>query len=174
KLNDELLDFFSYDSYPQFSTIHADPAEQNPMLDRSWRLYLSAVRSVSSNFCVMEQQSGPGGWVNRMAQPAPKPGQMRLWTYQSVAQGAEMVLYFRWRTATIGTEIYWHGINDYHNRPNRRVAEAALIGRELEIIGQQLVATHPAAHVALASDYDNEWDGELDSWHGPYMRQSSL
>lgn len=62
-----LLDFFSYDSYPQFSTIGFDPAEVNPMLDRGWGLSLSAVRSVSSNFCVMEQQSGPGagstGWT---------------------------------------------------------------------------------------------------------------
>jgi beta-galactosidase len=120
----------------------------------------------------MEQQSGPGGWTNRIAQPSPKPGQMRLWTYQSIAHGADMVLYFRWRTATMGTEIYWHGINDYHNRPNRRVAEVAQIGRELETLGRRLVTTQTSAQVALVSDYDNQWDGELDLWHGPYTRQS--
>jgi beta-galactosidase len=97
---------------------------------------------------------------------------MRLWTYQSMAHGADMVLYFRWRTATMGTEIYWHGINDYHNCPNRRVAEAAQIGREIETLGPRLVSTQPAAQVALVSDYDNDWDGELDSWHGPLTRQS--
>jgi beta-galactosidase len=84
-----------------------------------------------------------------------------------------MVPYFRWRTATMGTEIYWHGINDYHNRPNRRVAEAAQTGRELEAIGQRVVSTQTAAQVAILNDYDNEWDGELDSWHGPYARQST-
>jgi beta-galactosidase len=129
-------------------------------------------RSISPHFCVMEQQSGPGGWVNRIEQPSPKPGQMRLWTWQSVAHGADMVLYFRWRTATMGTEIYWHGINDYHNRPNRRLAEVAQVGRELEALAPQLVAADVMADVALVNDYDNEWDGELDSWHGPYMRQS--
>jgi beta-galactosidase len=173
KLTEEALDFFSYDSYPNFSTIFPDQGPA-PLLDRRWSWNLSMARAISPHFCVMEQQSGPGGWTNRMAQPAPKPGQMRLWTYQSIAHGADMVLYFRWRTATIGTEIYWHGINDYHNRPNRRVEEAAQIGRELEIIGQRLVTTHTSAHVALVGDYDNEWDGELDSWHGPYMRQSIL
>jgi beta-galactosidase len=121
----------------------------------------------------MEQQSGPGGWTNRLAQPSPKPGQMRLWTYQSIAHGADMVLYFRWRTATIGTEIYWHGINDYHNQPNRRVAEAAQIGREIAAIGRRVVATQTVAQVAILNDYDNEWDGELDGWHGPYARQST-
>ena len=102
---------------------------------RSWTAshsnQLTKVRSISPNFCIMEQQSGPGGWVKPFAQSSPKPGQMRLWTYQSVAHGADMLLFFRWRTATFGTEIYWHGINDYHNQPNRRVAEAEIISREL-------------------------------------------
>lgn len=174
RLAGECLDFISYDSYPNFATILSTLTRSapDPLKDRRWSWNLSVARSISPHFCVMEQQSGPGGWVNRIEQPSPKPGQMRLWTYQSAAHGADMVLYFRWRTATMGTEIYWHGINDYHNRPNRRVAEAAQIGRELAAIGERLVATEVAADVALANDYDNEWDGELDSWHGPYMRQS--
>jgi beta-galactosidase len=171
KLTDELLDFFSYDSYPNFSTIYPDEGEE-PLLDRKWSWNLSAVRSISPNFIIMEQQSGPGGWVNLMEQPSPKPGQMRLWTYQSIAHGADMVLYFRWRTATIGTEIYWHGINDYHNRPNRRVQEAAQIGQELSRVGQAFVGSHAYAEVAIVRDYDNEWDGELDKWHGPFDKKS--
>lgn len=173
ELTDELLDFFSYDSYPQFSSISNDPNEQNPLNDRGWGLSLSVVRSISPNFCIMEQQSGPGGWVNRMDMPSPKPGQMRLWTYQSIAHGADMVLYFRWRTATMGNEIYWHGINDYHNQPNRRVREAGQIGQELAAAGQALIGTRNQANVAIVRDYDNEWDGEYDVWHGPFMWKSN-
>jgi beta-galactosidase len=171
QLTEEVLDFISYDSYPNFSTIFPD-AGPAPLRDRKWSWNLSVARSISPTFCVMEQQSGPGGWTNRMAQPSPKPGQMRLWTYQSIAHGADMVLYFRWRTATMGTEIYWHGLNDYHNQPNRRIQEAAQIGRELETLGPRLVGARMWAQVALVSDYDNEWDGELDLWHGPYAGQS--
>jgi len=171
RLTEELLDFFSYDSYPQFSTIFPDEGPE-PFLDRMWSLNLSRVRSVSPNFCVMEQQSGPGGWVNRIAMASPRPGQMRLWTYQSIAHGADMVLYFRWRTATFGTEMYWHGINDYHNGPNRRVLEAARIGRELERIGGELAGSRYVADVAIVGDYDNQWDGEFDVWHGPLTGQS--
>ena len=40
----------------------------------------------------------------------PEPGQVRLWTYQALAHGAEAIIYFRWRTALFGTEQYWHGI----------------------------------------------------------------
>ncbi|WP_339800625.1 beta-galactosidase [Paenibacillus sp. FSL R5-0744] len=173
ELTDELLDFFSYDSYPQFSTIFYDPNERNPLNDRGWGLSLSVVRSISPNFCIMEQQSGPGGWVNRMDMPSPKPGQMRLWTYQSIAHGADMVLYFRWRTATMGNEIYWHGINDYHNQPNRRVREAGQIGQELAGAGQALIGTRNQANVAIVRDYANEWDGEYDVWHGPFMWKSN-
>ncbi|MDF9839164.1 MULTISPECIES: beta-galactosidase [unclassified Paenibacillus] len=173
ELSDEMLDFFSYDSYPQFSSISNDLNERNPLADRSWSLSLSVVRSISPNYCIMEQQSGPGGWVNRMDMPSPKPGQMRLWTYQSIAHGADMVLYFRWRTATMGNEIYWHGINDYHNLPNRRVREAAEIGKELGAAGKTIIGTTAKASIAIVRDYDNEWDGEYDIWHGPFMWQSN-
>jgi beta-galactosidase len=171
-MTDELLDFYSYDSYPNFATIWNDADRDYPLMDRVSSNQLTKVRSISPNFCIMEQQSGPGGWVNKLQQPSPKPGQMRLWTYQSVAHGADKLLYFRWRTATFGTEIYWHGINDYHNRPNRRVAEAETIGRELGRIGETIVGSRYAAEVAILHDYDNEWDGELDVWHGPLTKES--
>lgn len=171
QLTEEALDFISYDSYPNFSTIFADSGPE-PLLDRKWSWNRSVARSISPNFCVMEQQSGPGGWVNRIAQPSPKPGQMRLWTYQSIGHGADMLLYFRWRTATFGTEIYWHGILNYDNRPNRRLKEVAEIGQELKTLGPLLVGAQSLATVAIVSDYDNEWDGEMDLWHGPYTRQS--
>src|SRR5665647_39548 len=173
RLTDELLDFISYDSYPLFAAGNNPSAEVNPLQDRGWSKSLSNVRSISPHFCVMEQQSGPGGWVNRIELPSPRPGQMRLWAYQSIAHGADMLLFFRWRTATVGTEIYWHGINDYHNQPNRRVAEATRIGQELANVGKHIVGSSFVAEVALIRDYDNEWDGELDSWHGP-MEQHSL
>lgn len=171
KLTDEHLDFIAYDSYPNFSTIYPDKGEK-PLLDRKWSWNLSNVRSISPTFAVFEQQSGPGGWVNRMEQPSPKPGQMRLWSYQSIAHGADMVLYFRWRTATMGTEIYWHGINDYHNRSNRRIEEVRKIGNEIHNIGGKIAGSRFKAEAAILKDYDNEWDGELDHWHEPFEQES--
>ncbi len=175
KLTDDLLDFYSYDSYPQFSSISQEAGDQ-PLRDRRVSLNLSVVRSISPNFCIMEQQSGPGGWVNRMEMPSPKPGQMRLWTYQSIAHGADMVLYFRWRTAIAGTEIYWHGINDYHNRPNRRVREVEQIGQELmELgLGERIAGKIYKSKVAMVRDYANDWDGELDRWYGPLIWKSEM
>ncbi|MDQ0972531.1 beta-galactosidase [Neobacillus niacini] len=171
KLTNELLDFFAYDSYPNFGRVIEDKTEK-PLRDRKWSWNLSIVRSISQNFAIFEQQSGPGGWVTRMEQPSPKPGQLRLWTYQSIAHGADMVMYFRWRTATKGTEIYWHGINDYHNLPNRRVKEVGKVSKEIQLIEDKVVGSSYKAEVALVTSYDNEWDGEFDKWYGPYASKS--
>jgi beta-galactosidase len=172
EMTDQALDFITYDSYPNFAfdTMNkkVDPEALN---DRKWSDHLAVARSVSSNFGVMEQQSGPGGWVAPMAQPSPRPGQMRLWTYQSVANGADYIGYFRWRTCWVGTEIYWHGLNDYSNRPNRRLAELEQIRDEFAKLGG-VAGTKYKAQIAVLRDYPNEWDGEEDVWHGPLDRFS--
>ena len=60
---------------------------------------------------------------------------------QSVAHGADFVSFFRWRTCSFGTEIYWHGLNDYSNRPNRRLEELSLVKADFEAIKD--IAGHP-------------------------------
>lgn len=172
ELTNRALSFISYDSYPNFATIFPD-AGSTPLMDRVNSKHLAATRAISPQFVVMEQQSGPGGWVDRFPQPSPKPGQIRLWTYQSIAHGADMVLYFRWRTASYGTEIYWHGINDYSNIPNRRCVEVAQVAREISNL-DGLAGSRAFAEVAILSDYDNEWDGAFDIWHGPFTDKSAM
>ena len=161
----ESLDFYTYDSYPNFAyCLDAYNPDDRDLRDRRWSRNLIQVRSISPEFGIMEQQSGANGWDTRMEAPTPRPGQMTLWTMQSIAHGADYVSYFRWRTATMGTEIYWHGILDYSGRENRRL-------RELKDIHAKLAKLAPVAgqkyraKVALVKDYDNEWDAALDKWH---------
>jgi beta-galactosidase len=113
----------------------------------------------------MEQQAGATGWTTRMETPAPKPGQMKFWTMQSIAHGADMVVYFRWRTSPIGCEIYWHGLNDYANTDNRRLRELKEIGRINSAL-ESIRGTTFKARVAVLKDYSNIWDSEVDVWHG--------
>ena len=109
RMTQESLDFMTYDSYPNFAYCLDMYQPDQFLKDRMWSRNLSEVRAVSKNFGIMEQQSGANGWNTGMVAPTPKPGQMTLWTMQSVAHGADYVSYFRWRTCTYGTEIYWHG-----------------------------------------------------------------
>lgn len=171
------LDFITFDSYPNFVNdvehgrgVESGELDADDLRDRKWSWNHSWTRSISPTFGIMEQQSGPHGWTNRMMAPAPKPGQMRLWTMQSVAHGADMIMYFRWRTAPMGQEIYWHGVNDYSNRPNRRLEELGGIAKEWDKLKDLEGATYQA-RVAVLKHYDNEYDADFDDWHGRIARQ---
>ena len=160
-----VLDFMTYDSYPNFAFCLDSYREKDKLKDRRWSRNLSEVRAMSSNFGIMEQQGGANGWYNRMEAPTPRPGQLRLWTMQSIAHGADFVSFFRWRTCTFGTEMYWHGILDYSGRDNRRLAEVKKIYSDTAKLNA-LAGTKYEAKVGIIKDYDNEWDADIDHWHG--------
>jgi beta-galactosidase len=165
KMTEESLDIYMYDSYPNFAFgLDRSPMETNDLNDRKWSKNLLEIRSINPHFGIMEQQSGACGWVSRMEGPAPRPGQLTLWAMQSVAQGADFVSFFRWRTCLFGTEMYWHGILDYDNRDNRKLAEVKDFSEKLKAIAPVCNARNEAAF-ALLKDYDNEWDAGTDVWH---------
>ncbi|MDO4298836.1 MAG: beta-galactosidase [Lachnospiraceae bacterium] len=165
KMTEESLDFLMYDSYPNFAYC-LDKYSDKPgdLKDRKWSRNLTEVRSVSPIFGIMEQQSGANGWNTRMEAPTPRPGQLTLWTMQSIAHGADYVSYFRWRTCTMGTEIYWHGILDYSGRENRRIREVREVHKKLQGMAEVAGAVYEA-EVGILKDYDNVWDAQLDVWH---------
>lgn len=164
KLTRESLDVLMYDSYPNFAYCLDDYDETNRMKDRKWSRNLAEVRAVSPNFGIMEQQSGANGWNTRLEAPTPRPGQMTLWTMQSIAHGADYISYFRWRTATFGTEMYWHGILDYSGRDNRRLHEVAQIAQKTAAL-REVAGSRYCAKFGIVKDYDNIWDAQLDNWH---------
>lgn len=165
RMEKECLDVYTYDSYPSFAFgLDRDPKTADDLNDRRWTMHLNEVRSICPHFGIMEQQSGANGWTTRMEGPAPRPGQLTLWAMQSVAQGADFISFFRWRTCTVGSEIYWHGILDYDNRDNRKLAEVKDFYQKFRSIDAVCGAKNVAAF-ALIKDYDNEWDTEVDVWH---------
>jgi len=171
KMTKDSLDFYCYDSYPIFAYGRSDPSEAEPrFLDRWWSKNLSLVRGICPVFAIMEQQAGPGGSLSGKF-PAPKPGQMRLWAWQSVAHGADLVSFFRWRTAVFGTEIYWHGLLNYGSRPNRRTDELQRLRDDFSKVSC-LAGANYQAKAAVLKEYGNDWDGEYDVWHGPLTRAS--
>ena len=174
RLVPEVLDFITYDNYPDFAYgMDANPRQEGNLKDRNSSFNLARVRSISPVFGIMEQQSGPGGWTGRILQPMPKPGQMRLWTMQAIAHGADYIGYFRWRTCGYGTEIYWHGLNDYSNGPNRRLEELKTIHEEtVRLSDAGLAGARYQANYAILRDYDNDWDGAEDKMYGPLADKS--
>jgi len=165
KMMDDSLDIYMYDSYPSFAFgLDRGPEDNGDLRDRHWSKNLTETRSICPNFAIMEQQSGANGWVDRLEGPAPRPGKLKLWALQSVAHGADMVSFFRWRTATMGTEMYWHGILDYDNRDNRKLAEVKDFYQTLKKINE-VCGSSVVAQVGIVKDYDNLMDTNTDLWH---------
>lgn len=165
RMTEESLDTYTYDSYPSMAFELGKSFRMSTDLnDRKWSMNLIETRSICPHFGIMEQQSGASGWINRLEGPAPRPGQLTLWAMQSVAQGADFISFFRWRTCTFGTEMYWHGILDYDNRDNRKLAEVMEFCQKLRALDPVCGAENVGAF-ALIKDYDNEWDMDVDAWH---------
>jgi beta-galactosidase len=145
------LDVVAWDNYPRTAWNRqrdVDPA--------ALALGHDTMRGLKGqNFWVMEQQSGSGGWQE--AGVAPRPGEMRLWTYQAIAHGADAIVYFRWRTARFGAEQYWHGILDHHGLPRRHYRELQAIGAELKRCGERIVGAESHPQVAMLLSYDSRF-----------------
>jgi len=138
------LDFFSHDQYPLFSENWSGRAEN-----------LVLARSLSFPYAIMEQQSGPGGQMSYL-QRTPRPGELRLWAWQSIAHGAKLVSFFRWRTCPYGSEQHWHGLLDQDNKPTRRLAEAKIFGTEALKLPPEFFDAAPIKIAGVFRDFDNE------------------
>lgn len=113
------------------------------------------------NFWVMEQQAGPGGW--EIVSVAPRPGELRLWAYQSIAHGADGIIFFRWRTARFGTEQYWQGLVDHDGTLSRRYHEIKAMGAEIAQNGERIVGSRVHAQVAMLLDYDTRFAFQIQA-----------
>lgn len=136
QLSDHDREMFSETGHPDMAAFHHD-------------LYRGVGRG---RWWVMEQQPGPVNWAPY--NPVPKPGMVRLWTWEALAHGAEVVSYFRWRQAPFAQEQMHAGLH----RPDRERSpgghEAAQVATELAALA--LPDTGPA-RVALVFDYEAAW-----------------
>jgi beta-galactosidase len=145
------LDFVAWDIYPRMQW-----TMENGVDPSSNALNHDTMRGLKArNFWVMEQQAGPGGW--EMLSVTPRPGELRLWAYQSIAHGADAIIFFRWRTARFGTEQYWHGLLDHDAHPGRRYEEIKRMGAEIREIGDEILGSQVRAAVAMMLSYDSRF-----------------
>jgi beta-galactosidase len=146
------LDFVGYDLYPFLY----DEMQRNGGAAQAQALHLDICRGFSGNFLVPEQQSNLG------AQPifstlTPEPGEMRRMAWSSVARGADGLMFFRWRPAHFGAEIYWMGIVDHDDVPRRRYEEAKQFALEVSSIAELILGTSVHMDVGIAGgDFDNQ------------------
>jgi beta-galactosidase len=157
----ENLDLASHDSYPlgfaeQFPFSEAEhikwaETSHPDIAPFHHDLYRGVGRG---RFWVMEQQPGPVNWA--LWNPVPKPGMVRLWTWEALAHGAEVVSYFRWRQAPFAQEQNHAGLN------MAGLSELSVGGREARQVGDELkklgkLPKFVRAPVAIVYDYEASW-----------------
>jgi beta-galactosidase GanA len=159
------LDFASWDSYPLGFTDTA------PMIERADKeryaqtghpdisaFHHDLYRGVGrGKFWVMEQQPGPVNWARW--NPSPAPGMVRLWAWEALAHGAEVVSFFRWRQVPFAQEQMHAGLNRPDNVLDVGGVEAARVAAELKSAWWQEAsrAAVAKAPVALVFDYESAW-----------------
>lgn len=154
------LDFISHDQYP----MHFRSEKMAAHTYANLAMELDLMRGTKQQpFWIMEEQAGPAGWET--IGTTPRPGQLRLWTYQSVAHGADTIVYFRWRTCLFGTEEYWHGILPHSGEPGRRYDEVKQTIGELAPIMDGFKGGLPGAEVGMLFSYDQEWALQIQPHH---------
>jgi beta-galactosidase len=153
------LDAASWDSYPlgALTLLKAPEAHKarqlrlgDPDLSAFHHdLYRACGRG---RFWIMEQQPGPVNWA--AYNPAPHPGAVRLWTFEAIAHGAEVVSYFCWRQAPFAQEQMHSGLNLPDRQPDVGAFEVRQTANELS---QLDLASLVPAETALVYDYEAAW-----------------
>jgi beta-galactosidase len=140
------LDVVSYDSYP-------DPHDRDTVIQAAF-LY-DWMRSLHGRpWLLLEQAPSAVNWRERNAPKA--PGEMRLWSYQAVARGADAVMYFQWRQSRGGAERFHSAIVPHAGANTRVFTETSALGAELAKL-EPLLGADVNAHVALVTDWSSGW-----------------
>jgi beta-galactosidase len=97
--------------------------------------------------------------VNWMPQnPHMRPGRIRLQSLQSIARGADGVMYFQWRQSEAGSEKFHSAIVPHEGSEHGRIfQQAAQIGSEVQQLSPVVVGSRVTAQVAIMMDWQNWW-----------------
>jgi beta-galactosidase len=155
------IDLASWDSYPVGFTerFPFSQEEHNRWAETAHPdigpFFNDLYRCVGHNrMWIMELQPGPVNWA--AWNPVPRPGMIRLFTWEALAHGAEVVSHFRWRQAASGQEQMHAGLNlPGQHEWSQGGREVCQVGRELLTLGQLPAAEK--APVAIVHDYEASW-----------------
>jgi beta-galactosidase len=140
------LDVVSYDSYP-------DPHDPDTVIQAAYKY--DQMRALHGRpWLLLEQAPSAVNWRVRNAPKA--PGQMRLWSYQAIARGADAVMYFQWRQSRGGAERFHSAMVPHAGPTARAYTETAALGAELARL-EPLLGSGVDAPVALVSDWSSGW-----------------
>ena len=141
--------------------VYQDPADPEAGMRSAMAGDLMRSLGRGRPWVLMEQSPNRVNW--RDVNVAKAPGQMRLWSYQAIAHGADGVMFFQWRQSRAGAEKFHSAMV-----PHGPVASSPT-WRETRQLGQELRRLDPVcgsrveAEVAIVLDWESWWALELPS-----------
>ena len=147
-----LLDFLSFDAYPQIEGSAADRDR------RRWVSYVSdMVRGFAPDRPWVLLESCPSQPQHKPLARLKRPGVHRSLSLQHVAHGADGVMYFQWRAGRGGKEKL-HGAVVMHDTPadTRVFREVASLSSDLNSLKPVCGSGCPSS-VAIVWDVHSEW-----------------
>lgn len=109
-------------------------------------------------FWVMEQQCGQINWGQ--VNPGVRAGTPRLWAWHALAEGAEALVYFRWRATLFAQEQYHSGLLRHDGSPDVGWEDQQALLAEKALL--DVVANEPlTAQIALLVDFSDLWALQL-------------
>lgn len=141
------VDIASWDNYPQgFTEPHYD----------SFAHELIRGLKDGKPFMLMEQSPSVTNWlpINSLK----RPGEMRRYSYEAVAHGADTLMFFQMRQSPASSEMYHGALIDHSGRDDTRVfKECAALGEELKRIGNATLGGVAPAECAIIFDWPTWW-----------------
>jgi beta-galactosidase len=144
------VDIVSNDSYP-------DPVD--PLSPAYGAMTHDLMRSLRAgqSWLLMEQSPSAVTWRERNSSKL--PNQMPTWSMQSLARGADGILFFQWRQAASGAEKFLTGMVPHGGRDTRVFREIAQLGADLKDL-HDLKGARVEAKVAMVFEWDSWWASE--------------
>ncbi len=147
-------DVVSLDTYP-------DPSDAFAAAQNAAQCDLTRSLGDGKPWMLMEQTSSAVNWRPRNV--LKQPGQMRLWSMQALARGANTIMFFQWRAARAGAEKFHGALVPHVGTQDSRVwREVSALGNELQELGP-LAQSRVVADAGILVDWQSWWALELDS-----------
>ena len=148
------MDIVSWDNYPDRNTEWGYVAFTHDLM-----------RGLKGKpFMLMEQTPSQQNWQKYCTLKQPR--QMSAQSYQTIAHGADSVLFFQLRRSKGGCEKFHGAVISHSGSDKTRVYnEVKELGAQLNTIGNKIVGAKTVSEVALIFDWENYW--AVESTMGP-------
>lgn len=149
----EHMDVISWDNYPSYGDNPAIVAMKHDLM-----------RSLKGGqpFMLMEQSPNQQNW--QPYNTVKRPGELRLQSYQTLAHGADSIMFFQMRQSIGACEKYHGAVISHTGNENTRIFnDCKSLGEEFQTLGDSILDSKFDSKVAIIFDWDNWWAVEFSS-----------